>query len=205
MNAILNHASWRIDNRLDRERHEDIRLPHRIGSYKSLRHNPDNGEGVVGNLQLASQNVGRAVEPSLPELLTDHYGQTFGIASNPIVSRSQVSSQQCRRLQCIKVTAADQHSLNAFIRQLSSYLHLFREESKDAFKDLMPCLERAKEWSGEAITQPWFASIHPQDSELIGVRHGKRPQQQAVDQGENRRIGAHPESQRKQRDCGESR
>src|SRR5580698_917733 len=85
MNAGIGRVVRSIKKRLQGQWGKDIRPLKWVRSYKALRHDPDDTENDVVNLDLLSNHVGRAVEPALPELLADDHAEPRRITALAIV------------------------------------------------------------------------------------------------------------------------
>ena len=64
--------------------------------------------------------------------------------------------------------------------------------------------QTAEEWHGKAVIRGRVDHVDSESSQPAAVRNRERAQQKTVDHGKNCGVGAHAESERHQRDEGES-
>src|ERR1700677_1267611 len=190
--------SRRVDNRIGRQRRKNLRPLRGICAEKPLRHHAHHGERRIGNHHFASHHIRRSVEPVTPELFADDHSEPCRTASRLIVLRRKVTAQQGRSFESLKILSAHQHTRDDLVAGLPTYQERVRVVGKYFREDVVPGFQTAKQRRAEKIVILVRRSIQiAQHGQLLGVRHWKWPQQQSVDQREDRRVRAHAQSKRK--------
>src|SRR5271156_3566247 len=182
VNSGRDMVSRRVSDRVGRQRSKYHGPLRRVGSDKPLGHYPNHSEWRVGDNHLSPDNVWGAVEPVVPKVLTDHNREPCRTATRLVVLRSQVATQQWRRFQRLEKLSADQHCRDIFVAGTALHLKRIAVEGKDILEDVAPLLQAAEKRRTESVVGLGTILVHAQDDELFGVGHGKRPQQQSVDQ-----------------------
>ena len=86
------------------------------------------------------------------------------------------------------------------VARCSAHLHGSARKSGHILKDIVAVFQGAKHGRAEAVV--WIGVVGAgkvNHGKFIGVRHRQRPQQQAVDEREDRGVGAQTQSQRQNR------
>ena len=187
------HDSLPRIERLGPERHRDVERPaddrpEELGpcdAHDGIRH--------AVQRQRAADGVHGTAEMPLPEPVADHCNGTSAPASATIVVCSECAPENRRNTEHLEETAADPQAVNRLrwpssrkVEAIVGPRHGAVEQRRLAGANLFPDRVRP----GTALD----------NREAIGCPDGKRANQQAVDQREDRRVGADAERQREDGD-----
>ena len=131
-----------------------------VRTDESPWHHPDHGEDDAIDLELASDDVGSAIEARDPIAFADDHSEAIGIPAGSIIFRRQSSSQQRRGLQRVKERSTHELARDCLVAASALHLELCLMNGKHVCEGFAPGLKAAKDRLGKAVASLGAVSVN---------------------------------------------
>jgi hypothetical protein len=196
--AAIERALAAANQRFGAERNGDVELPADFGTEELRRRDADDGVSHALDGQRLADRIGRAREAPLPEPVADHRDRSVGAAAPPVVVRSKRSAEDRRHAEDVEIRAARPDPVHHFRLAALRQVEPRRRPGQRSSERLLPVAKRFPQRVRPRGRRRRVALRH--HHQLLRTPDRERPQHQAVEDGEDCRVGADAEREREDGD-----
>ena len=181
---------------LGAERNHDLERPTRGNPEESRRRHAHDRERHAPECQRAADHVTCTAEIRLPERVTDHYDRPAAAAAADIVGRLEQAAERRCDAEHVESSGAGPYAVDEVALSSGAQIELcvepgprkraieLRAVSLDPLPDRVGPRPLLRRRPGDELRQP------------LGIFDWQRPEEEAVDDGEDRRVGADAQRER---------
>jgi hypothetical protein len=189
------------DEGLRAERNDHVERPPDIRTEECRGDDADDGERHPLDGEALADDVGSSAKAPLPEAVADHGDRTVGAAASPVVRRLQGASENRGDAQHLEILAADPDTIHQIGLSALRQVEPRGGPGEGAVEGLRAVANRFPDGIGPGRPGRAHRSL-ADHHEPLRFRHRQRSEQQAVEDGEYRRVRANPQRQRQNRNSG---
>ena len=196
--AAIERALLAADERLRAERDRDVERPADVDAKESRRRDADDRVGDALDRQRLADDVRRARVARLPVAVADDRDRPVGSAAAAVVRVGERAAENRRHAEHVEEAAARPHAVDVLGLADCDRLNRPDDHAKAPSKSCW----RSRICSQIGLVHESRAALAPvpRTARCCGLLDGQRAKHQAVEDGEDRRVGPNAERERQDRD-----